>query len=753
MAAGGGSIVFAGDSGTGSSGLVGGLRIVPSAPVADVVVVDGSVQTVTLGDGGAGAIAFVALGAAGSIVPVSWTIDRGELGTLDVASGTFVPSGFYAGVGTVTAVYGNVTTTTSITIRVHMIQNGGASTLDGGASEGGAGGYGGIGGEGPGGLIDDATTARLRGVPLAPRSAAELSLLYPYDKTVWPRGILPPLLQWQTTHQAAAVYVHLTQSNFEFEGFYGGTSLVRQPVDPLAWRAALNGNGGDPLLLDVRVADAAGVYGPMHAAWSVAHGVLRGTLYYDSYSTRLANPVRGSTDGAAVLAIRANASDPVLALPTMGNQCTVCHTVSDDGSTLFAQTANVASGIADDYANGASYDMKNGGALIVRYIADLPGYSGTSSDGTPNNRKFLWSGLWKDGTFALQSAGHTQESYGGASTIFRRDDGNALAASGLDGVIEQAVTPAFSRDGTKVAFDYWTGTLPPGGGDGRTLDVMDFACGPVAAPPAGAPNCGSFGFSNLRRLYTNPDPQNGYVGWPSWLPDSSAVVFQNTFTPAANGGDSPLSTWHSAKAQLWLADVPANGTTPSTPVALDALNGGGPAGTSVLPVATGVTGHDDDDLMNYEPTVNPIASGGYAWVVFTSRRMYGNVAQGDPYAAADGKTAVPKKLWIAAIDLHPTPGRDPSHPAFYLPGQELLAGNMRGFWVVDPCHPDGAFCASGDECCGGFCRPTPSGALTCSTVKTGCAVEFEKCSTAADCCGANQGYECINGFCARPTPK
>jgi hypothetical protein len=28
-----------------------------------------------------------------------------------------------------------------------------------------------------------------------------------------------------------------------------------------------------------------------------------------------------------------------------------------------------------------------------------------------------------------------------------------------------------------------------------------------------------------------------------------------------------------------------------------------------------------------------------------------------------------------------------------------------------------------------------------------------KCTAAADCCGAAQGYECINGFCARPTAQ
>ena len=29
--------------------------------------------------------------------------------------------------------------------------------------------------------------------------------------------------------------------------------------------------------------------------------------------------------------------------------------------------------------------------------------------------------------------------------------------------------------------------------------------------------------------------------------------------------------------------------------------------------------------------MNPVVSGGYAWVVFTSRRLYGNVAKNDPW--------------------------------------------------------------------------------------------------------------------------
>jgi hypothetical protein len=131
--------------------------------------------------------------------------------------------------------------------------------------------------------------------------------------------------------------------------------------------------------------------------------------------------------------------------------------------------------------------------------------------------------------------------------------------------------------------------------------------------------------------------------------------------------------------------------------------------------------------------------------------MYGNVATIDPWWSDPRdhdltNTATTKKLWVAAIDLDPQPGSDPSHPAFYLPGQELLAGNARGFWVVDPCKPDGSPCSSGDECCGGYCQADQNGQLTCGKKNNDCSPEFDKCSTDADCCEPT--LKCINEICS-----
>ncbi len=110
-------------------------------------------------------------------------------------------------------------------------------------------------------------------------------------------------------------------------------------------------------------------------------------------------------------------------------------------------------------------------------------------------------------------------------------------------------------------------------------------------------------------------------------------------------------------------------------------------------------------------------------MVFTSRRLYGNQLTEVPwlswppdYDTTSLAQATVKKLWVAAIDLNAPPGTDLSHPAFYLPAQEILAGNSRGFWVLDPCKQNGQACQTGDQCCNGYCEADgEGGALVCAS--------------------------------------
>jgi len=209
-------------------------------------------------------------------------------------------------------------------------------------------------------------------------------------------------------------------------------------------------------------------------------------------------------------------------------------------------------------------------------------------------------------------------------------------------------------------------------------------------------------------------PAETRPGWAAFLPDAKSIVFHHQSAAGYDGnGSGAMSTRKGAKAQIHWTSI--TGSSMVTP--LDQLNGKGYLPKLAAPYSLSCTGdgqqvgningdHSDDVDMNYEPTVNPVASGGYAWVVFTSRRMYGNEAVIPPFCSDPRgvdliQNITTKKLWVAAIDLGASPGTDASHPAFYLPAQELLAGNSRGFWVLDPCRPDGQSCMTGDQCCNG----------------------------------------------------
>jgi hypothetical protein len=361
----------------------------------------------------------------------------------------------------------------------------------------------------------------------------------------------------------------------------------------------------------------------------------------------------------------------------------VCHSISSDGSTGAA---------ANHSGNGGVFDL----------TVSPPQISWSTNEEAAFAALYPKKGevLVTNGAPGPNYPPNTPGTSGTWKSSLHTKNGSVIPNSGIEGYYAQS--PVFSHDGKFLAFTDRGGVSPwP-----SVLAIMAY-------------DAVNQKFSNYQILGT--PPQGHHFSWPAFTPDSKFVYFQN-------GTGDDLATWSGHTGKIF-----AINTQTKVMTQLANLNGDG-----YVP-----QGARDQDK-NYEPTMAPIASGGHFWLMFTSRRTYGNKLMG-----GDSET---KRLWVSAIDINAVDGMDPSHPAFYIAGQELTSGNSRGFWALDPCKNDGSGCATGDECCTGFCnaKGNPPEYL-CGPPDGSCSKEFESCQTDADCCDAS--LLCIGGKCSQLPPK
>lgn len=636
-------------------------------------------------------------------VAAKWSVDDVGIGTID-NNGTF-KVGQFAGKTTVRAQVGNLQATAEVIVTFKIEED--FTTLDG------------------------TDKAKLRAGGSAD---ASFKWLYPYDRTVFPRGLPSPRLQL-FGNAPTAFRVYAKSKQLEYEGFYpGGTGAARVTITQDLWKALTqSAKASDPITVSVTKIASGQVTGPIEETWNIAQGSLKGTVFYNSYNSALASTQSGST--GAVMRVKVGSPVEVLIGKTSiggkDKSCVVCHSVSAQGNRLVA-------GVdwSTNPVDSASFSISTTGAAAQEY---------TNAEGrllpfgalSPDAKYLVGNGISPsgpnlrglDGTFA--------------SKLYDAATGAAISDTYFGGATARyAVTPSFSPDGKLLAFN------DKGADSGaHTLALLKFDAS--ASPPV---------FSGYETLATSA---NKVVAWPTFTPDGQGVIFHegDHFDTALHSDGATLGSRY---ADLKWVNVGATKTV----AALDALNGwrknaGGTLET-YLPYGEGEDAH-----LNYEPTTLPVAVGGYYWVVFTSRRSFGNTIYNGPNSlraagdkAFDNGNALGrgyrKKLWIAAIDINGTPGTDISHPAFYLEGQEAEAGNMRGFWALDPCKADGNTCESGDDCCGGFCRQVDQNGTPvkmCVPPPASCSNDTEKCTVDADCCNAAAGTKCIGGYCNQSAPS
>jgi len=645
---------------TTGHGAVTGLRIDPAQTTIDVV--NGNVVPETFS-----AIATYEDGFE-EAVAATWQFDRFDLASVDV-SGTLTPTGTQGGQGELVATWEGQTASATVTIMLRTeIDDVGLSPGDVSAFD-------------------------------SPGSDPSGTLLYPYDQTVFARGILPPELQWEGGEAGDVYRIRLTEAYMQV--------VVYTTADPPSawtptvdqWNQLTQTNQGEAVNVDITRRGADGsVYTAMSQQWYVAQGSLKGTIYY--WAVNRGRLMKIKPDGSAPEPVfdsgpatdlgtpapaNYDGTDPPWTVGSDGDRCVSCHTVSRDGNAVAAVFENKGSAPSP----WGLIDLTASPEPEVTLISDY-------QDDT------IWVALTPDASWAVSNKRTFDMELVDTAT-------NTITASALDNFADDVADPVFSPDGKRFAFssnvtgnypvEYWR----------ADLDVMDF-------------DESTGEFTNRRQVVAGG---NDVIAFPNFTPDSDWIMYQRgDYSRAKYGGDQI------GHDNLYITDVAGQ----VGEIRLDNLNG-----DAYLPA------HNHD--LNYEPRVNPIAVGGYSWVVFMSPRDYGHRMRS---TGGNPTYENRKQLWVAAVDLNPSAGQDPSHPAFWLPGQNLETINMSGYWALDPCRAEGESCEAGFECCTGFCQDDGSGQKVCVPPTGLCSEEGEACANNGDCCDdGTTPLVCLSGFCGR----
>ena len=568
-----------------------------------------------------------------ALSPEGWAVNLPLVGGID-GKGLYTPSTLAGGGVTITAKYQGNKGSATLNVKLHYSQN-------------------------PGN-VPAGTQGKLKSASVAD---AVIQWAYPYDKTVFPRGLGSTPLEWNKGGAGDQYYLHLKSAFYELETFAIAPPPSRFAMPQVDWGKFVDSTAG-AADLSVNRWDGTTATTVIHHTWTIAPASMRGTVYY--WSNNLGR----------VLRIKPGAIAPDDFLAASGvTGCSTCHAVSADGSTLV---------IGGDVTT-STFDLKT----------NKPSFAGMG-------RAWAQPALTPDGKFLVQNASPLPGPPGGADGLWSSANAKRATNSGLDG--RTFGMPTFAPDGSRLVYrDEGNGGTP------GSLRAWDFDPKLVKA-------------SNDHELVKpGANAALATISFPTVTPDAKWIVYGRGNTIDTRFGTSDLYI--------------VSATSPNSEVRLAQANGDG------YPFAEGAR----DLGWNFEPTFAPVAAGGYFWFVMTTRRTYGNELVG-------GKDST-KQLWVVAIDQTPQLGKDPSHPAFRLPGQAIDSLNMRGFWALDPCKQDGSSCSSGTECCNGYCDASPDGGPPVCGPKQGCANNGNKCDVSADCCGSAFGTTCINHVCSEPTPN
>jgi hypothetical protein len=474
------------DGGTTDSGVVPTMdagdsgNLIGNTPTVKAITISPLQASITSNNGAAAKQAFAVQaqytnGTTGTLSNgISWMVDSPLVGAID-HSGTFTATGTQGGLVHVSAAYMGFNATAALTVKLLVQANKGN--------------------------VPPSVQTSLQG---AKTKDPTVVWAYPYDGTVWPRGLLPPILQWNGGAATDVYYVHVVSPTFELQQFTTSTGAPASQIalDPTTWTQLTESTSG-PTTISVARWDGTTATVIASQTWTISPASMRGTIYY--WSNNLGRVLRIKPGAAAPDDFSASA------FPGATTCTMTCHTVSADGSTI----------ISGGDVMGGSFNL----------LTNTPIYNLGGAAGSAQIRAWSNSALSPNGKYIVENGNPSVPGPpGNQPGMYNTADGSRVPNSGLDALT--LGSPSFSADGTKLAYvDLTSGSL--------SSFAFDLANAKVGASTT-----------------LVPVGTGAPIQWPTVSPDANWILYhRGSLDTRAGNGDLYLANANTPNQEIRLANV------------------------------------------------------------------------------------------------------------------------------------------------------------------------------------------------------
>jgi PA14 domain len=311
-----------------------------------------------------------------------------------------------------------------------------------------------------------------------------MTVLYPYEDTVFPLGLRAPTIQWDDGGAAAsAVAITLTSpatgtSAFRWRKLIPAPTAGRYTVPQQVWSLFEGSAKGKTAAYSVQRVTAGVARPPVVRRFSFANAPVRGKIYYTQYardgSTNMMVADPGSTKSATAVF-------PSDTGGSFGRKCPVCHSVSANGAMFATADKSFSS-------NGGLSQINADGSFSL--LSDYSSSDTPYRDGADDWRGFAWAPLTPDGTYALA-----------ANNIWGNTNQEVVGIDAATRVVSVPGTFLSGGNGTGLLAKYYLNTVQTGWDWRRTDPKIDFNWGDTA-PGGPVPTAFSVEWTGQVQAYT-----------------------------------------------------------------------------------------------------------------------------------------------------------------------------------------------------------------------------------------------------------